>query len=175
MNPLSIAVAQPNFTVGDVKKNLAKITDYVDRAKKELGSRAIVFPELSLTGYPPEDLLLRKDFLQQVDDALLELIARTDDIYVIVGHPLRDNNQLFNAASVIYRGKSIASYRKRELPNFGVFDEKSGNKFVFFSIHDLVLWFQSIGIKTSSRTIANTVIISFLQDVLSHLVDFDET
>ena len=124
MKPLSIAVAQPNFTVGDVKKNLAKITDYVDRAKKELGCRAIVFPELSLTGYPPEDLLLRTDFLQQVDDALLELVARIDDIHVIVGHPLRDNNQLFNAASVIYRGELIASYRKRELPNFGVFEEK---------------------------------------------------
>lgn len=121
---LSVAIAQLNFTVGDVEANLQKIRRAVDEAQTKLGCRAIVFPELAITGYPPEDLLLRSDFLDETEQAMRRLTASTGDIFVVVGHPIRESHSLYNAASVLHQGKVVATYYKRELPNFGVFDEK---------------------------------------------------
>ena len=124
MMSLSVAIAQLNFTVGDVEANLQKILRAVDEAQTKLGCRAIVFPELAITGYPPEDLLLRSDFLDETEQAMRRLTASTGDIFVVVGHPIRESDSLYNAASVLHQGKVVATYYKRELPNFGVFDEK---------------------------------------------------
>ncbi len=124
MMSLSVAIAQLNFTVGDVAANLQKILRAVDEAQTKLGCRAIVFPELAITGYPPEDLLLRSDFLDETEQAVRNLTASTGDIFVVIGHPIRESHSLYNAASVLHQGKVVATYYKRELPNFGVFDEK---------------------------------------------------
>ncbi|NBT29746.1 MAG: NAD+ synthase, partial [Gammaproteobacteria bacterium] len=124
MMSLSVAIAQLNFTVGDVEANLQKILRAVDEARTKLGCRAIVFPELAITGYPPEDLLLRSDFLDETEQAVRNLTASTGDIFVVIGHPIRESHSLYNAASVLHQGKVVATYYKRELPNFGVFDEK---------------------------------------------------
>ena len=124
MKPLSVAIAQLNFTVGHVEANLQKIIDAARHAEEALDCDAIIFPELAITGYPPEDLLFRTDFLARSESALGRLTEAVGEIFVVVGHPLRKADKLFNAASVLHRGQSIAVYCKRELPNFGVFDEK---------------------------------------------------
>ena len=85
----------------------------------------ILFPELSLTGYPPEDLLLRPGFLGQVDEALQQLAQASSQISLVVGHPqVDDHGRLYNAASLLQGGELVLSYHKQELPNYGVFDEK---------------------------------------------------
>ena len=141
MNRLPVAIAQLNFTVGDVAANTDKMLDAAGRARSELGCRAVIFPELSITGYPPEDLLFRKDFLDRADAGLARLADATTDISVIVGHPHRAHGHLYNAASVISDGRVTARYLKRELPNFGVFDEKR-----YFSPGDQPCVFQIDGI-----------------------------
>lgn len=119
-----IAVAQLNLVVGDLAGNLDKIATAAGKARDELNCRMIVFPELTVTGYPPEDLLSRKDFIRDSELAMSELLTKTPDIALVVGHPARKNGKLFNAASVIDRGKVIGTYYKHHLPNYGVFDEK---------------------------------------------------
>jgi len=141
MNRLPVAIAQLNFTVGDVDANTDKMLDAAGRACSELDCRVVIFPELSITGYPPEDLLFRKDFLDRADAGLARLADATTDISVIVGHPHRAHGHLYNAASVISDGRVTARYLKRELPNFGVFDEKR-----YFSPGDQPCVFQIDGI-----------------------------
>ena len=118
------ALAQINPTVGNLAGNLAKIAAHCQRARDELGADVIIFPELAVSGYPPEDLLLRKDFLAQCDRSLAELTSSVRGITVIVGHPLSENGKVFNALSVLRDGEVLARYRKRHLPNYAVFDEK---------------------------------------------------
>ncbi len=84
----------------------------------------ILFPELILSGYPPEDLLFKDAFHQQIEYQLEHIKQATPDCHVIIGHPERHPQALFNAASVFYQGKKLAHYHKQELPNNGVFDEK---------------------------------------------------
>ena len=124
MNRLPVAIAQLNFTVGDVDKNVDSIMHAADRARSDLGCRVVIFPELSITGYPPEDLLFRGDFLEHAKAGLNRLLDAKTDIVMVVGHPHLDGEKLYNAASVISDGEVVARYFKRELPNFGVFDEK---------------------------------------------------
>ena len=84
----------------------------------------IVLPELAVTSYPPEDLLLRDDFMLAAEQTLATICQHVSETYLIIGHPARQHSQLFNAASVIHDGKIIATYHKQCLPNYGVFDEK---------------------------------------------------
>ncbi len=126
---LTIALAQCNFLLGDLKGNAQKILDQAKRASFS-GAQVLVTPELSLTGYPPEDLLLREAFLTDVDqqlEILREELAQFKELYVVVGHPQRHKiNQeikLFNQATVFCNGQLIASYSKQLLPNSEVFDE----------------------------------------------------
>jgi NAD+ synthase (glutamine-hydrolysing) len=119
-----IVMAQLDFLVGAVAENTDKVLAAAARARDELDADAIVFPELALTGYPPEDLLLRPDFSGQVDAALARLCHEVQGIQVIVGFPLREGPRLYNAAGVIAGGAIQACYRKQLLPNYGVFDEK---------------------------------------------------
>jgi NAD+ synthetase len=119
---MQIAIAQINCIVGDLAGNAAKILDYAERAKAG-GAAILVTPELALTGYPPEDLLLRDGFYAACDQALYRLAAQIHGITTVVGHPLQDGRQRYNAASVLRDGKIIATYRKQKLPNHTVFDE----------------------------------------------------
>ncbi|MBC3885038.1 NAD+ synthase [Undibacterium griseum] len=123
---IKVAIAQMNCTVGDLTGNAAQIVDYVRRAAAG-NADIVVTPELSLTGYPPEDLLLRPGFCLQSQDVLQALAGQLrefPDLYVLVGHPLAQDGMLFNAVSVLMNGQIIGTYRKRHLPNDAVFDER---------------------------------------------------
>ncbi|MFH1044533.1 MAG: NAD+ synthase [Pseudomonadota bacterium] len=122
-NAVKIAVAQINCVLGDLAGNAAKIVDCADRAKAA-GAQILLTPELSLCGYPPEDLLLRDGFFRDCAAALDELAAALPAIKVIVGHPQLAGGKRYNAASVLHDGRIAATYRKRNLPNYTVFDEE---------------------------------------------------
>jgi NAD+ synthase (glutamine-hydrolysing) len=117
-------MAQLDFLVGDIQGNAGKILDACRRAREELAADVVVFPELALSGYPPEDLLFRAHFLDDLDEAMARLAAEIAQVTAIIGHPLRRDGQLYNAASVIRGGEIIACYHKQLLPNYSVFDEK---------------------------------------------------
>ncbi len=121
---LRIVLGQLNLLVGDISGNVAKMVRAAQRARDELGAHAIVFPELALTGYPPEDLLLRPDLTGRVEAGLGELMRATCGIDVIVGYPRRQHGRLYNAAVLLRDGRFTASYYKHCLPNYLVFDEK---------------------------------------------------
>jgi len=125
MPPFFIALSQSNPVLGDLSKNADLIAKAAQLASAK-GAKLLLTPELSLTGYPPEDLLLRDAFIQAVDQQLALLtktLAAYSDLRVIVGHPKRTAAGLQNMASVLYRGEIIASYAKQKLPNHEVFDE----------------------------------------------------
>lgn len=121
---LRLAVAQLNLLVGDVAGNSEHVITAAIRARDELKAQAIVFPELTLTSYPPEDLLLRPALSGQVEEALRRIERETRGIDVILGHPQLEHGQLFNAASLLRDGRVHSTYRKQLLPNYSVFDEK---------------------------------------------------
>jgi NAD+ synthetase len=120
---MKIAVAQIDNTVGDFQGNAERIRESVDAARAA-GARLVVTPELALSGYPPEDLLLRDDFLDQCRDELMKLASYCLDVTVVVGHPHREGRTRYNAASVLRNGRIEAIYFKQRLPNYQVFDEK---------------------------------------------------
>lgn len=122
-NKLRLALAQINCTVGDLQGNASKITQYIHRAKG-FGADIICFPELSLTGYPPEDLLLKRKFVDDNLKKLKELSRVVNDIVTVIGFVDRKGNNIFNSAAVIYNAKIHGVYHKMRLPNYGVFDEK---------------------------------------------------
>ncbi len=119
---MKIALAQINCTVGDLEGNAAKLLDAARRARAE-GARIVVTPELSLTGYPPEDLLLRDGFFHACGAALAEMAQEVHGVYLVVGHPHLAGGERYNAASVLHEGKIVATYHKQKLPNHSVFDE----------------------------------------------------
>jgi NAD+ synthase (glutamine-hydrolysing) len=121
---LRIALAQTNYLVGDVAGNVRKMAGYVAHARDELKANLLVFPELAVSGYPPEDLLLREDFVARGERGLLELAGAASGIDILVGYPRRHDGKLYNAASVLRDGAVLATYHKHHLPNYGVFDEK---------------------------------------------------
>jgi len=125
MPPFFIALSQSNPVLGDLTKNAQLILDDAKNSNAK-GAKLLVTPELSLTGYPPEDLLLRDAFIQAVDRQLNQLaqdLASYPNLRVLVGHPQRTSAGLQNMASVLFGGKVIASYAKQKLPNHEVFDE----------------------------------------------------
>lgn len=121
---LGIAIAQLNLVVGDIDGNRDRILKAARYARDELRADVVVFPELSISGYPPEDLLLRMDFIAKCKSALDELAEHSEEMLLVVGFPERADGQLFNSAAVLQSGGVRAVYRKCELPNYGVFDEK---------------------------------------------------
>jgi len=121
---LRLVLAQCNLLVGDVPGNAQRVIDIAERARDELGADLVVFPELTLTGYPPEDLLLRPVVQELVNEALIRIRARVTGIHLLVGHPEQTVEGRFNAASLIRDGQIIACCRKHNLPNYSVFDEK---------------------------------------------------
>lgn len=122
---LRIAIAQLNLLVGDITGNADRVVEAAGHARDRLKARAVLFSELTLAGYPPEDLLLRGDFLDQIERALQDVAARCPrGIDVIVGFPEKRDHHSFNSAAVLRDGAVHAVYRKHALPNYGVFDEK---------------------------------------------------
>jgi NAD+ synthase (glutamine-hydrolysing) len=124
MKPLRVALAQINTTVGDIRGNAAKVLDYAERAR-DAGARLVLFPELAITGYPPEDLLLRPSFVAENVAAWRELARAIRGITAVVGFAdVDERGRVYNAAGVAAGGRAAGVYRKNRLPNYGVFDEE---------------------------------------------------
>jgi NAD+ synthase (glutamine-hydrolysing) len=138
--PIRICLAQINAKVGDFKGNLKKIRDFLKASRKHQAD-IVIFPELALTGYPPEDLLLKEDFIAEGSKTLKKIAQNTDNIISVIGYPEYNKGKLFNSAAIFANGKLRSSYRKNCLPNYGVFDEKR-----YFQEGDLPLRFELNGI-----------------------------
>ena len=121
---LRIALAQFDFPVGAVQQNAERIAAMIAEARDEYGADVVLFPELAISGYPPEDLLLRPRFLADCEAALQRIAAATHGIVAVVGWPQSAGSVVYNAASVLRDGLVETTYRKRELPNYAVFDER---------------------------------------------------
>ncbi|MFN7184187.1 MAG: NAD+ synthase [Thermomonas haemolytica] len=122
--PLRIAMAQFDFPVGDVAGNAARIAEMIALARDEYAADIVLFPELALSGYPPEDLLYRPAFLRACEEAMAQVAAAARGIVAVVGWPQPAGSVVYNAASVLRDGGIAHTYRKRELPNYAVFDER---------------------------------------------------
>jgi NAD+ synthase (glutamine-hydrolysing) len=136
---LRVGIAQINSTVGDLSGNTKKIMEFIDQAKS-LGVDLLTFPELAITGYPPEDLLFKSQFIKQNRGKLNKIIEHSSDIVVVVGFVDSDGD-IYNAAAVLYNQKLLGVYHKFYLPNYGVFDEnryfQAGSKYPIFIINGI--------------------------------------
>lgn len=122
--PVRIAMAQFDFPVGDVAGNAARISEMIAFARDEYDADIVLFPELALSGYPPEDLLYRPAFLHACEAAMAQIAASVQGVVAVVGWPQAAGAVVYNAASVLRDGGVAHTYRKRELPNYAVFDER---------------------------------------------------
>ncbi len=119
-----VAMAQMNVTVGAIEENAARIIEVIEQARDDFGADLVVFPELIITGYPPEDLLLREELYQRLEVVLEKIVNACSGIDALVSHPiLSEDNLIYNAVTHISNGLAVKSYCKRILPNYGVFDE----------------------------------------------------
>jgi len=136
---LRVGIAQINSTVGDLSGNTRKILESIDQAKS-LGVDLLTFPELAITGYPPEDLLFKPQFIKQNKENLNKIIEHSSDIAVVVGFVDSDGD-IYNAAAVLYNKKLVGVYHKFYLPNYGVFDEdryfQAGREYPVFIIYGI--------------------------------------
>lgn len=120
---IRVSQAQINTIVGDIKGNFNKIVEYIEEAKKKRVD-IISFPELTITGYPPEDLLLKPRFIDENLKMLSKVEKKVGEIIAVIGFVDRKNGKLFNSAAIIYNGKTYGIYHKFLLPNYSVFDER---------------------------------------------------
>jgi len=120
---IKVALAQMNLAVGDIDGNSARIVDAIERAD-DAGAQVLAVPELAVTGYPPEDLVLKRSFVEANRGALHAIASRTSDLVAVVGYVDAEGSQLYNAAAICHGGEVRAVYRKQLLPNYGVFDER---------------------------------------------------
>jgi NAD+ synthase (glutamine-hydrolysing) len=138
---VTLALAQLDLVVGDVSGNTAKILDYSNRARDELRADLVVFPELSVCGYPPEDLLFHSGLRKRVRASLEAIRDGVKDIAVVVGFPDYEDQTIYNACAVYRNGKALAHYRKQMLPNYRVFDEQryftAGKDAAVFSLNGI--------------------------------------
>ena len=122
---MKVVMGQLNTFVGDIKGNTEKVIQVSREADTAGQDTLLVFPELTLTGYPPEDLLMRDSLQAQIEDALTRLASELPShLYVVVGYPRRSEGRLYNAAGVLHGGQRVGEYFKQRLPNYQVFDEK---------------------------------------------------
>ncbi|GJM12319.1 MAG: NAD+ synthase [Pseudohongiella sp.] len=128
---INVVMAQLNFLVGDIAFNTSLIIDKAKEAMQESSADIVAFPELALTGYPPEDLLFRPSLSPRVEKALERIREANLPVYLVIGYPERVGKELFNSLVIIKDGEQLANYRKQHLPNYQVFDEQryfeSGN------------------------------------------------
>ena len=140
-SPVNVALAQLDLAVGNVAGNTARIIETAIRARDDLGADLVVFPELSICGYPPEDLLLHKGLRDSVATALEEIRQKALGIAVLVGYPEYAEEGTYNVSTVFRDGEVLAHYRKQRLPNYSVFDEKryfiEGSKPTVFTLNDI--------------------------------------
>ncbi|MDX1517148.1 MAG: nitrilase-related carbon-nitrogen hydrolase, partial [Woeseiaceae bacterium] len=123
-SPINLALAQVDLAVGDVAGNVVKIIEYAERARDELRADLVVFPELSVCGYPPEDLLFHSGLRYDVENALVRLREQVRDIALLIGFPEYADGHIYNSCAVFFNGRILAHYRKQLLPNYSVFDEE---------------------------------------------------
>ena len=121
---VKVALAQVDLAVGDVSGNTEKIIEFARRARDDLGAHLIVFPELSVCGYPPEDLLFHVGLRYKVENAMAEIRSTVSGIAVLIGHPEYADEKIYNSCTVFQDGEILAHYRKHLLPNYSVFDEE---------------------------------------------------
>src|SRR5262249_13965549 len=124
VDTLKIALAQLNFLVGDVRGNAAKVIASARHARRELGADLVLYPELTLSGYPPEDLLFHRGFRRQIEAGLAQLRAELGDAPGLAGLPADAGARIYNPPALTAAGEIAAIHRKAELPNYKVFDEK---------------------------------------------------
>ncbi len=136
---VNIALAQLDLFVGDVTGNTEKILGYARRARDEMQADLVVFPELAICGYPPEDLLFHAGLLRRVDEALDEICRSVKEMAILVGFPEYSNGKIYNACTVFQDGDVLVRYRKHLLPNYRVFDEEryftAGREAAVFSLN----------------------------------------
>ncbi len=139
MRNIRFAMAQINSTVGELSGNTKKIVEFIDRAQS-LGVDLLTFPELAITGYPPEDLLLKPQFIRQNRECLNRIVEHSSKMAVVTGFVDSDGD-IYNAAAVLYNKRLIGIYRKSHLPNYGVFDEhryfQAGKECLVFTIYGI--------------------------------------
>ena len=121
---LRIALAQHNFLVGDVQGNATRVIESAQQARAALGADLVLFPELTLSGYPPEDLLFHSGFRRQIEAGLARVCAQVHDVDLLLGFPEYTKAGIYNSAAYVSGGEIAAIHRKAELPNYKVFDEK---------------------------------------------------
>ena len=121
---LTVVMAQLNLLVGDITGNTDRVIATARQALKEFDADIVAFPELTLTSYPPEDLLLRPSLKIRIDRALQRVLDADVPVHMVVGYPLHEEGRLYNALSVIKGRRILATYRKQHLPNYQVFDER---------------------------------------------------
>lgn len=120
---VTVALAQLDLIVGDVQGNAERIIEYAERARKKLHADLVIFPELSVCGYPPEDLLFHSGLRRRVDAAVSKIRDSVHGIAVLIGFPEYEEDNIFNSCAVFKDGEQLAHYRKQVLPNYSVFDE----------------------------------------------------
>ncbi|MEX0800541.1 MAG: NAD+ synthase [Dehalococcoidia bacterium] len=169
MKTLRVGLAQINTTIGDLDGNVAKVLDYVARAR-ELGVDVVSFPELTVSGYPPEDLLLRKAFVDDNLEALQSVVRGCAGITAVVGVVDRDDDGIYNSAAVVHDGRLAGVYHKHRLPNYGVFDElryfRPGEGFPVYEIAGVEvgvnvcedIWFPGDPTQAQSRAGAGVIV-----------------
>ena len=140
-NEIQLALAQIDLCVGDIKKNTIQIIENIDRARDELHANIVIFPELAITAYPPEDLLLRPALHAQIKHSLKDICSTSHGIDVIIAYPLLLGDKLYNSCSLVRDEEIKETYHKHLLPNYGVFDEKRyfepGNETTLFDLHGI--------------------------------------
>ncbi|ANO52164.1 NAD+ synthase [Woeseia oceani] len=140
-NSVKVALAQLDLVVGDVAGNTDRILEYAERSREELGADIVAFPELSICGYPPEDLLFHNGLRRRVDDAMERIRTTVRGVHVLVGFPEYRDGVIFNACAVFRDGKVVARYRKQMLPNYRVFDEaryfEAGSEAAVFKLNGI--------------------------------------
>ena len=168
---IRVALAQINVTVGDFSGNMQKILDNIKKAR-ELDADLIAFPELTITGYPPEDLLFHPQFIQDNLKCLQQIVPKTEGITAIVGFADLVDDKIFNAAAIIHNGKQVTVYHKIHLPNYGVFDEEryfeAGDRPLVLELNDIKIginicediWIENSVIETQTLSTGAEVILN---------------
>jgi len=140
---LSVGIVQENPIVGDIQGNLNLAKRGIKRLVKEGSPDVILFSEMFLTGYPPEDLLLREDLFSEIEKSLKNLAQEFPEIHIVIGYPKKEGEEIYNCAGLVFNGRVQKEYKKQELPNFKVFDEKRyftpGNSVCVFDIKGVKL------------------------------------